>query len=178
MTFQFGRVLPSLVAALFVALTAPQHVLAIDILPNLNAPVTPGEKLFQAGIAALNANDLAKAEESFEASLKLDTGAAAPYMGLAQVALRRGQKSVAEGHMKQALALAPDTASIQTTWGTYLYSQRELPEAEAALRKATTLDPKAVVARVQLGDLYLVGFNKPEEAIREYRAAISVAPAP
>lgn len=179
MTFQSGRTFPALVATLVAFLAAaPQARAGIDIvLPGLGAPVTPAEKLFQSGIAALKANDLAKAEDSFNASLKLDAGAAAPYMGLAQVALRRGQKSVAEGHMKQALALAPDTASIQTTWGTYLYSQRELPEAEAALRKATTLDPRAVIARVQLGDLYLVGFNKADEAIKEYRAAIAIAPA-
>jgi Tfp pilus assembly protein PilF len=158
-------------------LTSATVATADIAIPGILArPITPGEKLFQAGVAALNANDLARAEESFRASLKLDAKAAAPYMGLAQVALRRGQNDAAEQHMKTALSLAPDTASIQTSWGSYLYSQRELPEAEAALRKATALEPNLVVARIQLGDLYLSGFNKPVEAIREYQAAIAVDP--
>jgi Tfp pilus assembly protein PilF len=147
------------------------------VIPGLlGRPATPAAKLFQAGIAAMAANDLAKAEAAFRESLKLDAKAAAPYMGLAQVALRRGESAVAEANMKLALALAPDTASVHTTWGTYLYSQRELPEAEEALRRATQLDPKAVIAHVQLGDLYLVGFQKPAEAIKEYRTAISIKP--
>jgi tetratricopeptide (TPR) repeat protein len=162
-----------LVATVLVAVPAWADI----VIPGLLArPATPAAKLFQAGIDALAANDLAKAEASFKESLKLDNGAAAPYMGLAQVALRRGQNAAAEGLMKQALALAPNTASIQTTWGTYLYSQRELPEAEEALRRATQLDPKGVIAHVQLGDLYLAGFQKPAEAIKEYRTAISIAP--
>ena len=67
--------------------------------------------------------------------------------------------------MKKALELAPASASIHTAWGTYLYAMRELPEAEEALRKATALDPTAVLARIQLGDIYAVGFRKFDEAI-------------
>jgi tetratricopeptide (TPR) repeat protein len=161
-------------AGMLLVTSATAATADIAIPGILARPITPGEKLFQAGVAALNANDLARAEESFRASLKLDAKAAAPYMGLAQVALRRGQNAAAEQHMKTALSLAPETASIQTSWGTYLYSQRELPEAEAALRKAAALEPNLVVARVQLGDLYLSGFNKPLEAIKEYQAAIAI----
>jgi tetratricopeptide (TPR) repeat protein len=155
-----------------------QSARADIIIPGLLVrAVTPAEKQFQAGIAALNKNDLAFAETAFKDSLRLDGKAAAPYMGLAEVALRQGRKDAAEEHMQRAVALAPGNASIQTSWGAYLYSQRELPEAEAALRKAVSLDPRSAAARVYLGDMYLTAFRKPEDAIKEYRAAIEIAPA-
>ena len=165
------------VAAVAVLMGSNRPALAIDIIPMgpLTA-VTPAEKLFEAGLLALERNNLTAAESAFKESLKLDGGAAAPYMGLAQVALRRGEKEVAETHIKKALALAPNTASIQTTWGTYLYSQREIPAAEAALRKAISLDPKIMEAHLHLGDLYFVAFKKIDEAIKEYQTAVSLEP--
>jgi Tfp pilus assembly protein PilF len=103
----------------------------INILPP--AALTPGQQLFQTGVAALERNDLVAAEAAFNDSLKLDGGAAAPYMGLAQVALQRGQKETAETHIRKAVSLAPGSATIQTSWGAYLLANRELPAAEAAL---------------------------------------------
>jgi tetratricopeptide (TPR) repeat protein len=146
----------------------------INLLPP--AAVTPGQKLFQAGIAALERNDLAAAESAFTESIKLDSGAAAPYMGLAQVAIRRGQPQTAETHIRKAVSLAPNSASIQTSWGAYLYATRELPAAEAALRKAIGIDPGIMEAHLHLGDLYLVAFRKADEAIKEYQTAVSLAP--
>jgi tetratricopeptide (TPR) repeat protein len=137
---------------------------------------TPAETLFDAGIQALERNDLAAAETAFTRSLELDAKAAAPYMGLAQVALRRNQREAAEKHMRRAAALAPYVASIQTSFGAFLHSQGELPEAEQALRKAVALDDTSVVARIRLGDLYLTAFRKIDEAIVEYRAALAIAP--
>ena len=138
--------------------------------------VTPAAKSFEAGVIALDSNKLPAAEAAFKESLKFDAKSAAPYLGLAEVALRRGQTTVAGDHLKKALELAPATASIHTAWGAYLYSTRELPEAEMALRKATALDPSLVVAHIQLGDLYLVGFRKFDAAIAEYRTALKLSP--
>ena len=92
------------------------------------------------------------------------------------VALRQGKKDAVEENMKKALALAPASASIHTSWGTYLYTQRDLPAAEAALRKAISIDSNTMAAHLHLGDMYLVAFRKPDEAIKEYRAAIAAAP--
>ena len=148
------------------------------LIPDLTTKpaVSPAEKAFKDGIVALEKKDLSSAEAAFNRSIKLDGKAAGPYLGLAQVVLARGQKAAAEQYLKQAVTLAPDNASIQTTWGAFLYSQKELPEAEAALRKALTLDPKQAAAHVHLGDMYLTAFRKPDEAIREYRAALALAP--
>ena len=159
-------------------IAAQRDAVAIDIIPPLLAPppVTSGEVQFRAGIQALENNDLAAAEKAFKESIKLDNGAAAPYMGLAQVALRRGQKSVVESNMKKAMELAPGSASILTSWGTYLYTQRDLPAAEAALREAIKLDSSVMAAHLHLGDMYLVAFRKPAEAVREYRSAVALAP--
>ena len=167
---------PVLFAALLAVVVTARPADAIDVLLVPPKATTPGEIRFHEGIAALEKNDLAAAEAAFRESVKHDSKAAAPYMGLAMVALRQGKKSVAEEHMKTALALAPDSASIQTTWGTYLYTQRDLPGAEAALRKATGIDAKTMAAHLHLGDMYLVAFRKPDEAIKEYRAAIAAAP--
>jgi tetratricopeptide (TPR) repeat protein len=98
-------------------------------------------------------------------------------MGLSQVALRRGDKAAAESYMKQAVTLAPSNAAIQTSWGTYLYTQGQVPDAAAALRKAVDIDPQSAIAHLQLGDIYLVAFRKPDDAIREYKEALRSAPA-
>ena len=159
------------------ALSVPR-VHAIDIVSPLLAPVpvTPGEAQFKVGLAALEENDLPTAEKAFKESIKLDSGAAAPYMGLAQVALRRGEKGLAEINMKRALELEPNSASIQTTWGTFLYTQRDLRGAEAALKTAVKLDANAMAAHLHLGDLYLTSLRRTDAAITEYRAALALAP--
>jgi Tfp pilus assembly protein PilF len=165
-----------LLTALVVMAGSAAPAMAIDVILAPPKATTPGEISFREGIAALEKNDLATAEKAFKESVKHDSKAAGPYMGLAMVALRQGKKDVAEQNMKTAVSLAPNSASIQTTWGTYLYTQRDLPAAEAALRKAISLDSNVMAAHLHLGDMYLVAFRKPDEAIKEYRAAIAAAP--
>jgi Tfp pilus assembly protein PilF len=166
------------VGALIAVLTSGSSVSAQILLPELTATRARGaaEGEFESGIAALRQGNLAAAEAAFQASLKLDANAAGPHMGLAEVALKRGNQSLAQKHLQQAVALAPQSADVQTTWGAFLYAARALPESEVALRKAVTLDPKAVAAHVHLGDMYLSAFGKPDEAAREYRAAIAISP--
>ena len=168
----------AILSMLTVVVATPDYASSQVLLPGVTTgrAVSKAEREFREGIAALQKNDLTAAEAAFNRSIKLDANAAGPYLGLAQVVLARGQKSAAEPYLKQAVALAPADASIQTTWGAYLYSQRELPEAEAALRKALALDPKLAAAHVHLGDMYLTAFQKPDEAIAEYRTALGLAP--
>jgi tetratricopeptide (TPR) repeat protein len=164
------------IALFSIATALPLH--GQVLLPGIrggNLP-TPAESEFRAGVAALEANNLAAAEEAFKRSLSLDKGAAGPHLGLAQVALRRNAKSEAEAHLKEAVTVAPSNASTQTAWGTYLFREGDYPDAEAALRKALSVDPKAVAARIHLGDIYLTAFRKPAEAAQEYRAALAIAP--
>jgi tetratricopeptide (TPR) repeat protein len=167
-------------AVITAALGTAAPAVADVYIPTFTRPkaVTPAEVRFQNGIAALDKRDLAGAETAFRDSIKLDAKAPGPWLGLAQIALNRGDKNAAEEHFKRAAALAPTSAAIQLSLGQYLYSQRELPDAEAALRKAAQIDPQGVgaPAHVKLGDLYLVAFGKPNEAIKEYQAAITIEP--
>jgi tetratricopeptide (TPR) repeat protein len=173
-----GRAIVAFAMGLSAALAGSVPALAkdFDFGDVAPMPVTPAERHFDAGVKALEINNLAAAEAAFRESLKLDAKAAAPYMGLAQVALRRGQNDAARKFMEQAVAFAPEAASVQTTWGTYLFASRELPEAEAALRKAASLDARNVIARIHLGDLYLTGFRKADDAIAQYKAALAIDP--
>lgn len=146
------------------------------VTPVPQRKATPAQTRFEAGNTALSKQDLGVAEAAFKESVKLDPKAAGPVLGLALVSAKRGQKTAAEQYFKQALALEPNSAEVQTRWGQYLYSQHDIPQAEGALKKAVSLDAKAVAARVNLGDLYLTAYHKPDEAIKEYRAALEVTP--
>ena len=136
----------------------------------------PAEQLFNNGLAALAKNDLAGAESAFMQSLKLQPKAASSMLGLAQVAVKRGDRKAAADYLQRAFTMAPDSAEVQQDWGRYKYSEGKYKEAEAAFRAAARIDPTGVRARVDLGDMYVMAFRKPGEAIPFYREAITLDP--
>ena len=136
----------------------------------------PAEQLFNNGLAALANNDLAGAESAFMQSLKIQPKAASSMLGLAQVAVKRGDRKAAADYLQRAFTIAPDSAEVQQDWGRYKYSEGKYKEAEAAFRAAARIDPKGVRSRVDLGDVYLMAFRKPSEAIPFYKEAIALDP--
>lgn len=139
-------------------------------------PNSPAEKQYQQGVSALAKGELDNAELAFNESLKLDPDQIASMLGLADVALKRGRATSAEGHLKKALAKAPNNSDVQRGWGRYLYSRKDFGASETALKKAIALNPKAALPHSDLGDLYLLGLKKPDRAIQCYRSALALEP--
>ena len=169
------------VLCLLLGVTAPGA--QADILGARPASLgSEAERAFRFGVSALRAGDTSVAEQAFHRSILLDGAAAPPYLGLAELALTRRDTQQAAERMRQALARAPNSASLRSTWNAYLYGDADLPDAEAALRQASVgggipaRDRTQAVARTLLGDVYLVAFASPDEAIVQYRAATALDP--
>ena len=138
---------------------------------------TFAEVQLKKGLASLIQGDLKAAEAALRESLKLKPDQVSALVGLADVNVRKGQKNEAAEYLQKALTLAPQNPAVQRSWGRYLASQKRFGEAEAAFKKAISLNPgSAALAQVELGDLYLAGMNNPAKAIPAYRAAISLDP--
>lgn len=154
----------------------PRPCLA-DVIGALKAePPTPAGTAFNDGAKALSTGDVATAEADFKKSLRLDPKEAGAYLGLAKLALRKGDRRTAGVFLQKAATVAPQDANVQTTWGHYLFWQKRLPEAEAALKKAIQLDPLSARPQTELADLYLVGMRRPKAAVDHYRAALGADP--
>lgn len=139
-------------------------------------PPTPAGLEYNKGVGAITAGNLAEAESHFKKSLQLEPKNPQPYVGLAKIAIDKGDPKGAMVPLRKAASLAPDDVSIQSTWGHYLFWQQHYAESKAVLEKAIKLDPQAVRPRVELGDLYLVGLHQPNAAIESYRAALKLQP--
>ncbi len=126
------------------------------------------------GMAALVKGDLDTAESAFKESLRLDPKAVPSLVGLAEVMLKRSRPKEAEELLQTALETAPQHAPVYNVWGRYLYTQKKFTEAEAAFKKAISLRPQEISSYIELGDLYLNGLQKPQEAIAVYREAVAL----
>jgi tetratricopeptide (TPR) repeat protein len=139
-------------------------------------PPTPAQEEYRNGLKALSDKQLAAAEASFQHSLQLDPKLVSALLGLAEVNIRRGNATVAGQYLQKAASLAPKDANVLTTRGHYLFFRKSYPEAEDAFKTAITLDPKMERPHYELGDLYLLGFHKPKDAITAYHDALAINP--
>jgi tetratricopeptide (TPR) repeat protein len=165
-------------AAALLATTAssPAMGVPVELLPGSGSTASPARDQLDAGYAALKRDDFEAAREAFIAASKLAPNAAAPLLGLAEVARRQNQPAAVEKWLKQALAVAPESADTHRAWGRYQFARRDFATAEAAMRKAATLDPTSALAQLDLGDLYMTGVVRPADAERAYRQAIKLNP--
>lgn len=139
-------------------------------------PASPSGAEYNAGASALAAGHVAEAESHFGKSLQLDAHNDGAYLGLAKVAIAKGDAKGAMLPFRKAAELATTDVGLQTSWGHYLFWQKHYAESETVLKKAIQLDPEALRPHVELGNLYLVGLHKPELAIQAYRAALKIEP--
>ena len=130
------------------------------------------------GVQALRDNHLLTAEDAFKAALKANPRMVQALIGLADVALRRDARDEAKASLDQALAIAPDSDTVQHALGLFHASGKDYPAAEAALKKAIDLNPKNLAARTALGGLYANAMQRPGDAAATYRAALAVDPTP
>jgi tetratricopeptide (TPR) repeat protein len=165
----------SLVAA---APSEPVHATPIAPHGIERAPPasTPAAQQHQQGLGALAADELAKAEVAFKEAARLEPKSFAPLLGLADVALKRGNPKEAESWLQKARELAPQSPVVHTAWGRYFFSQKQYAKAEAAFKQAIAAAPGMFAPRVDLADLYMTGLSKPSEAVAAYRSALALEP--
>ncbi len=135
-------------------------------------PTTPAMKHYDSGLRALMENRLSVAEKSFQESRRLDSRSPLPLIGLADVALRRQQPDIAWKWLQSALEHAPEDVRVHLAIGRFYYGERKFREAEEAFLQAKKLEPDNLQVLLDLGNLYVNVFRRPEKALPLYRAAV------
>ncbi|HEV7506982.1 MAG TPA: FG-GAP-like repeat-containing protein [Thermoanaerobaculia bacterium] len=128
------------------ALLLPLALAALVEVPAAppRAPAEPAATLRNLGLAQLENEQPAKAEEAFRRLLPLVPGDPLPYANLAVAALRRQKTEEAQSWIAQALAKAPGRPDLLALQGDVLQHAGLDEEALAAYRKAAAAAPDEV----------------------------------
>jgi tetratricopeptide (TPR) repeat protein len=98
--------------------------------------------IFRQGQAALQANELEEAEQSFRAVIACDPKSAAAFVNLAVVEMRRKQWSEALVHLRRAERIAPAMEGIRLNIGLVYYREGNyraaIPMLESVVEKSPT----------------------------------------
>jgi len=134
----------------------------------------PGDDrlLFERGAALERAGRRGEAERALAAAIDRnpDNAMALNYLGyMLADSGRRLEDSLA--YVERALALDPDNPAYLDSLGWALFKMERYAPAEEKLRAALRYDATDPVLREHLGDL-LIATGRPEEAVREWEAAL------
>jgi len=111
-------------------------------------------KIFQHGQFALQAGELDSAEVDFRKVLRADPQAAAAYVNLGVIEMRRKNWDKALVELRRAEKLAPTMAGIRLNIGLAEYKRGNYPDAIMPLGAALRDQPDAVQPRYLLGLCY------------------------
>jgi tetratricopeptide (TPR) repeat protein len=111
----------------------------------------------------------------FETTLRRNPGCWMCLVNLGTIALNGGDAQTASVHLRQALALKPDTAEAHNDLGNALVELGSLAEAVDHYRQALRLAPNSVLAHSNLGGA-LAMLGRIEEARAELREALRIMP--
>jgi tetratricopeptide (TPR) repeat protein len=140
---------PSLALAVL-SMAAPSHTAA----EGTTRPCTTDlASIFRQGQAALQANQLQEAEESFRAVIACDPKSAAAYVNLAVAEMRRKQWSQALAHLRRAEHIAPAMEGIRLNIGLVYYREGDYRAAIPMLLSVVEKSPTEQ-ARYLLGLCY------------------------
>ena len=104
------------------------------------------QQLLERAAQQHTAGDLAAAELSYHNVLALDAEQAMALAGIGAIAGQRGKSTRAVQYLARACQLEPAVAIFQHNHGEALRQLGQLPQAEAALRRAVELEPGFVPA--------------------------------
>jgi tetratricopeptide (TPR) repeat protein len=130
------------------------------------------------GAAAIERNDMAAAQASFQQALELEPRNVAAHTYLGVMADRAGNLKEAESHFAQAARFSPESPSARNNYGAILLRLGRTEEAAIEFKASLRADPKQVNALVNLAQIY-VAHGTPEEtrAARElFAKAQAIAP--
>jgi tetratricopeptide (TPR) repeat protein len=132
--------------------------------------------LHGAALAGLGA--LEPAAAAFQAAIKADPNADAPYLSLGEMQRRLSRPQEAQATYRKLLRLQPDNVDGLLALSSVLAEMGELAQAEAPLRRALlhAKDPKTKAAIHNNLAVSLGGQNKQAEALENLELAQSLAP--
>jgi polyferredoxin/tetratricopeptide (TPR) repeat protein len=96
-------------------------------------------------------------------------------LGLAAIEIRRRDEDAAEAHLREAIALQPDTPRLYLNLYIFLMQQNRLGPAARVLEAKRAATPATAEDHFRLAALYL-GMGRPRQAVEQYRACIALAP--
>jgi tetratricopeptide (TPR) repeat protein len=132
-----------------------------------------GRGQFMLGMSAWKANDLAKAEQAFDAALAIDPNHVKSLMNLARVRIEQKQSDEAIALLTRADSVQPGTGEVHRLMGRAYHVQRKPDEAIEAYRHAIELDGQDAWAMNNLG-LILLEQEQAEEALPLLTKAVAL----
>jgi Flp pilus assembly protein TadD/ferredoxin len=96
-------------------------------------------------------------------------------LGLAGIEIRRGDLLSAETHLREAIALEPDTPRLYLNLYVFLMQQNRFHQAAEVLEAKLAATPPTAEDHFRLAALNLAT-ARPEQAVEHYRACIDLAP--
>ena len=108
---------------------------------------------FMQGEFLVNQGNYALAILEFQDALDLDPNAPTIHVSIADAYHRLGKNKRAENHLQVAIELNPDEVEAYEILGKIYILQKRLPQAEAAFRELTRLDPDNIDHLYALADL-------------------------
>ncbi len=128
--------------------------LATVVKQSASAERADPAKIFQRGQMALQQGDLEGAEADFRKVLQTDPRAAAAYVNLGVIEMRRKNWDKALAELRHAEKLAPKMPGIRLNIGLAEYKRANYAEAIAPLSAAMRDQPEAAQPRYLLGLCY------------------------
>ncbi len=117
----------------------------------------------------------ARAQESYDAYVRLDDRSPRVLYKLALTSYRQGQPQPAVAPLRQALAIDDRFAPAHYLLGLCLAATNQVAESTASLERAVRLDPALIAAREKLADAYLAA-RRDKEAVAELEALAALEP--
>lgn len=168
--------------------TQPRHVDALYYLGRLSLLLSPGQ--FEALLdmapnsarshqvlaeEAESRDDLSKAEEEYQAALRLDPKSVDVLNALGLIHQRKFKFNEASDYYSKAAAIQPrNFDSLYGLGSCHLYLQQPERAAEV-LRQAVAADPQSSAAYFALGDA-LLRLGQDQEAVANLQASLKIAP--
>lgn len=151
-----------------------QAVPLIDPAQLIGTNPSPAQEDFNRGMDALKREDHTAAEASFRKAMGVDPKSALAYIGMAEIAGRRGQSAEVDSWLQKAMSADPRSILAQRTWARQLVLRGKYDDAAQVYKKIVAANGGDVEARLDLAGVYLAGLNNHKAAEEAYRAAAAL----
>lgn len=169
----------SVIAASILGALASMPALADPIVDSPAGQVTSSsmaQPKLDEGLAALRSGNLKAAQEAFEAALAVNPRSTGAFLGLAEVAGRRGDDAAVESWLRKGLLAVPGDVDLLHSLGVWYLRKNRRADAEKVLLEAARQAPRSAPVLAALGDLYLASPGTLKKAEESFRKAVAADP--
>ena len=169
----------SVIAASILGALASMPVLAdpiVDSPAGQSSSTSMAQPKLDEGVAALRSGNLKAAQEAFEAAMAINPRSTGAFLGLAEVAGRRGDDAAVEAWLRKGLVAVPGDVDLLHTLGVWYLKKNRRADAEKVLLEATRQAPRSAPVLATLGDLYLANPGTLKKAEENFRKAVAADP--